>query len=260
LRVWTNRNYPEYANLTHHYATHLRMDALMFGVLLSYLYHYHQQPLVRWLERFRGLVLVVSLALLLPALVQRLGESPFLSSYGLTMLYAGFGGLVLLTATAPPGAVPLARRQWVLAIGRDSYSIYLWHMEVALHVWPLLQAALPSTTATTRLFADPFLRIVGAVLFGRLMAFLVEAPFLRLRDRYFPGRASGSLLSGACVGGGAARRAASVRACPLQPERCRHQLGCLKPPSLRAAESRAAAESQSRESQSRDETPRFAWL
>lgn len=190
LRVWTNRSYPQYANLTHHYATHLRMDGLMFGVLLSYFYHYHQQPLLRWLARFRGPVLVVSLALLLPALVQRLGESPFLSSYGLTMMYSGFGGLVLLTAAAPPGAVPLSRRQWVLAIGRDSYSIYLWHMEVALHVWPMLQAALPSTAATTRLFADPFLRIGGAVLFGRLMAFLVEAPFLRLRERYFPARAA----------------------------------------------------------------------
>lgn len=190
LRVWTNLSYPEFTNLTHHYPTHLRMDALMFGVLLSYLYHYHQRPLVRWLARFRGPVLVVSLALLLPALVQRLGASPFLSSYGLTMVYCGFGGLVLLAAVATPGTVPFSRRQWVLAIGRDSYSIYLWHMEVVFHVWPMLQAALPTTVATTRIFADPFLRIAGAVLFGRLMAFLVEAPFLRLRERYFPARAA----------------------------------------------------------------------
>lgn len=190
LRVWTQRSQPDFTNLTHHYATHLRMDALMFGVLLSYLYHYHAASLVPWLARWRGLVLVVSLLLLLPALVLRLGASPFLSSYGLTMLYCGFGGLVLLTAVAAPGTVPLSRRPWVLAIGRDSYSIYLWHMEVALHVWPMLQAALPSTVATTRLFADPFVRVGGAVLFGRLMAFLVEAPFLRLRERYFPARAA----------------------------------------------------------------------
>ncbi len=190
LRVWTSRTSPQFGLLTHHYATHLRMDTLMFGVLLSYLYHYHREPLLGLLDRCRGWVLVSSLLCISPILFHTLGKSPFLDTYGLTLLYVGMGGLVLLAATAQPGAVPLSKRKWVLAIGRDSYSIYLWHMEVVFHVWPLLQQALPTTAATTRIFADPFFRMGGALLFGRLMAYLVEARFLRLRERLFPARAA----------------------------------------------------------------------
>jgi peptidoglycan/LPS O-acetylase OafA/YrhL len=71
-------------------------------------------------------------------------------------------------------------------VGTHSYSIYLWHMPVAIWGIPLLERI-------PRLGSDWFARsafYLGAtLLFGILMAAIVEFPVLRLRDRLFPSRA-----------------------------------------------------------------------
>ena len=63
------------------------------------------------------------------------------------------------------------------AIGRCSYSIYLWHMPVALF-WCLLG---PS-------FLGVLGDIVSSVIVGVMMVLIIENPVLRLREKFFPRR------------------------------------------------------------------------
>lgn len=69
-------------------ATHLRIDALAFGVLLSFLYHFHSDALAGFVSRRRGWILVSSMVLVLPVWLMDY-YNPVNLSIGLTMLYRG---------------------------------------------------------------------------------------------------------------------------------------------------------------------------
>ena len=118
--------------------THFRIDALLFGALLSYGWIFHRERLAGSVHRFRWAIGCGSVLLLLPCLL--LPDDGFaVNTIGLTTNYLGFGGLVILTvASTARGAAPLGRALAPLApIGFYSYSIYLWHMPVALMVQSL---------------------------------------------------------------------------------------------------------------------------
>jgi peptidoglycan/LPS O-acetylase OafA/YrhL len=88
------------------------------------------------------------------------------------MVYAELPGRLLVRAVA--------------FVGSCSYAIYLWHMPV--HDWGL-------RVCQKRFGLDPFsvpgilLYGITSIVAGIVMTKLVEVPTLRLRDRFFPGRA-----------------------------------------------------------------------
>lgn len=171
--------------------THLRIDVLLLGVALAYLYHFHRADLLRVVERIRRPLLVASLALAgLPLVLDQ--SSLLMCSLGLVGLSAGWAGLLLLALTATPATHPLIAAPYaaVCRIGEYSYPMYLWHMVVLTEVrgaaarWELPLAAV--------LIAY----VVGTVLVGVGAGRLVDAPILRLRDRYFPSRSGGGPVAG----------------------------------------------------------------
>jgi peptidoglycan/LPS O-acetylase OafA/YrhL len=182
LRVHLGWELP-YRHKTHLVPTHLRLDSLFFGVLVSYFYHQYPSLFMDLAVRLRWVLMPIGALLLAPAFCVPI-ETPFISSYGFTLFYIGSGCLLV-------GAVgckaPTSRLGHALAyVGTHSYSIYLWHMPVAIWGIPLLERI-------PRLGSDWFARsafYLGATfLFGILMAAIVEFPVLRLRDRLFPSRA-----------------------------------------------------------------------
>jgi peptidoglycan/LPS O-acetylase OafA/YrhL len=136
LRVATLTLCQPFMPLTHMWPTHLRIDALFFGVVLSYYYHFEAGKLRR-VTQWRWTLLLVSLGVLLAPFLA--GEVQLMKYVGLTCLYLGFGG-VLLFAMAVPGSKALALRApaaVVAFIGTYSYSIYLWHIPFAAWLMPL---------------------------------------------------------------------------------------------------------------------------
>lgn len=172
----------EYSHLTSLYPTHLRIDSLLFGVLISYAFHFQSawcrsvftSPRRRWL--LRG-----GLALFLPAFVFELGAHPFMYTGGLTLLYLAGGAILVGSVEAAIPHNPLVRS--LAFIGSRSYSVYLWHLPVC--TWgPDLLKHIPGVNSG---YIPMVLTLVAAsLLVGIAMAELVEYPLLRLRDRWYP--------------------------------------------------------------------------
>jgi len=187
--------------LTHHAPTHFRFDALFVGVAIAYYYHFHSARFRELLSPRRGWLLVAGALLLVPAFVWP-QESPFTYTIGLTLFLTAGGlltaGLVLCDF---PSRGPIAKGA---SLGAYSYSIYLWHI-------PMRDLIVP---AIDQLWGVPLgfglrsaIYLVGSLVLGVVMAKLVELPLLRLRDRWFPPRASGLAPAAAADASGSVRGA-----------------------------------------------------
>ena len=201
-----------YDHKTHLFPSHLRLDGLFFGVLLSYGFHYHSIRFLSVAQRFRYSLAGIGVLLLLPAFYFPLESTPFISTYGLTLFYLGSGCLLVSALGWQTPTTGLATA--VAYIGSHSYSVYLWHMPVA--IW--------GTAVVGRLFAQhnnwfiyAATYLLGSIVFGVSMAILVEFPVLRIRDRLFLSR--GTPLSSEPTGPNNAlqRTGSAVMACAPPP-------------------------------------------
>lgn len=173
---------------THLYATHLRLDALTFGVYLAYWHHCRGAELARFLQRRRGGLWLFAVAALASVAGVDLRANAWMVTLGLTVSYLGAGALLLcLLDTREPQAAPKQRAhgRFLCWLGRNSYAIYLWHLPVA--VWGVgkiktsLAPGLPYP-------AELGLYFGLSLALGALATRMVEQPVLRLRDRWFPSR------------------------------------------------------------------------
>jgi peptidoglycan/LPS O-acetylase OafA/YrhL len=177
----------EYSYLTHVFPTHLRMDALFFGVALGYLYHFHSEWFFRTLRPWRYALLVVGTALLSMALIVGTPSNFYIHTFGFTQHFLGAAAIVVGTLMCQ---IPRNLLTATLAtLGSYSYSIYLWHM--AIFYWGTQQMKDAGFSWGLR----QAIFLVGAFVIGIAMAKLVELPTLRIRDRWFPSRSAGPILS-----------------------------------------------------------------
>jgi peptidoglycan/LPS O-acetylase OafA/YrhL len=171
-------------------ATHTRIDALFFGVFLGYLYHFRPQTLQKLLGPVgnRLLIGLVS-AVFLSVCYFFNRDSDFLLFIGLTALYLGYGGVLLLSLQTHG---LLSGRTEKLAdklgtatayLGKHSYSVYLWHVAVlqliAIVLRKLVHIPIP-------LFPVAIIGILTSCIVGIFFAHIIEFPVLKLRDRLFP--------------------------------------------------------------------------
>lgn len=162
-------------------ATHLRIDELLFGVTLSYLWRYEGERMRSLLMKYRTF-LGVAVAIAVPCFFVP-WTTAAMATVGFVLLQLTFGTLLLLTLVRP---IAISRSTSTLRrIGTASYSIYLWHVpwrEASNHVigWMgALGAAWPVAL---------LLYFLGSVGVGILAAALIEIPILIVRDRLFPSR------------------------------------------------------------------------
>jgi peptidoglycan/LPS O-acetylase OafA/YrhL len=182
-----NWHYREtYSHMNHLFATHLRFDALFFGVAISYAYHFHRATFIEVLHPRRILLLITGCLLLVPAFILQLETSPFIYTIGLTLFSLGSSALIiwsLLNLSRPNGRMI----SFFAMLGTYSYSIYLWHMPFAVWAIPLIERGIGTSfdfTARTAIY------LVGSIAFGIVMGKAVEVPTIRLRDRLHPTRSA----------------------------------------------------------------------
>ena len=177
---------------THHQATHLRIDSLLFGVLIGYFYHFHRSRLRQFVTRRRGWILVASCVCLLLGVI-RPHQDPWTNVVGLSGLYVGYGGILLLvlpelSVPSTEGRVLAAVRDRLVAalafVGTYSYAIYLWHPPVqsgGMRLVELVVGHLPDVV----MFG---IYVALSIAMGAFMTKAIEIPVLRWRDRLLPPR------------------------------------------------------------------------
>ena len=179
LRIinWMSR--PEYSHREFMFPTHLRIDSLMFGVLLAYYCQFTE--LLTKSKRIPATYLVCAgVALLLPAFAFSIESNPWVPVFGVILFYLGSGALVIASLRLDQSANIWLR---VLAsLGASSYSIYLWHMPFAVWGSPILQ----KITGLSSYAAWAGFYLAGSLAFGWIMHRIVEKPILAFRERYFP--------------------------------------------------------------------------
>jgi peptidoglycan/LPS O-acetylase OafA/YrhL len=166
---------------THFFPTYLRIDALMFGVLISWFYHFRPKEYAAFLKKNRHWIIGLSLiGLSLPFLFPV--EHSIMNTIGLSLLYVSFGGLVCFTEKT----VLFKHRVFepLVYIGRYSYSIYLVHLLCGPPISNFFRQYI--FTMPELEWLNKTLYFLSNIVVGILISLFIEQPFLRLRERYFP--------------------------------------------------------------------------
>jgi peptidoglycan/LPS O-acetylase OafA/YrhL len=178
-RLYTANLRPEMSHRVHYEPSHLRFDALFCGVFISYLYTFHRGLVVRLTgDQWRLPVSMASVAALAPVLFT-LPETPFAYTWGFTLTYIAFG-LLVLTAVAGPASRPGRGLRAVAGMGRYSYTIYLWHVPLAM-----VFAGIASKYAVEEHLLHAVC-IACCITVGVALSRVVELPVLKIRDRLLP--------------------------------------------------------------------------
>lgn len=164
-----------------------RFDSLFFGCLLSYLFYFKKENLIRFLQKVSAMALPCIMLLLLPGILLP-HRSAFNLTIGYTLIYIAFGWLIVNMVLLPKWSFgrwpkPLHKIAEAIAwIGFYSYNIYLWNFPLNfLLIDPLIE----KWGVTNNVIL--FICSTGAsILAGVLFSKLIEIPMLRIREKYFP--------------------------------------------------------------------------
>jgi peptidoglycan/LPS O-acetylase OafA/YrhL len=184
LRIISNIKFPEeyVLNTT---MSHLRIDSLLFGVLISFWYYFKREKLTTFylLNKFKLLSLAIVMLSFTPFIDQL--HSFFVKTIGFTMVYLSFGILLihfLIDKNVNKQLNSLFSTKivnFISKIGFCSYSIYIIHTLVIYCV-----SLLPIT--------NPILTFILVFIFsvtsGFIMTYRIEKIFLTYRDKYYSNR------------------------------------------------------------------------
>jgi peptidoglycan/LPS O-acetylase OafA/YrhL len=187
-RVFTSIRYTEFEFYTHYTPTHLRIDSLLFGVIIAWNYYFNRQWLMGFVQRFRRHLFVFAVLCLAPLFLFET-DTFYMRTAGLSFLYLGFGSLLCLFLYSHsfnrkfemivPGFIYNA----ISKTGIYSYAIYLVHIPVLNAIKRVVEGGMHLSLNNQVLFV---LYFAGSVLTGVLLFNIIELPFLKIRDRLFP--------------------------------------------------------------------------
>jgi len=163
-----------------YWATHTRIDGILYGVVLALLYH-TEPAIFRRIQSWRWLWIAL---IVITICFTRLhnSEHQWAASFAIDLANWASVGVLLLCYHHREGA----KRSWLYRaiawVGLYSYGIYLWHVSMVAPIRIITQH-LPHWPGIIFLLLSPY---VSGIVVGVVMTKLVEFPMLRLRDRLFP--------------------------------------------------------------------------
>lgn len=180
LRILSNIYLPNNENFDE---THLRIDSLFAGVVIGFAYHFHPEKLKEFYAKYK-IILITCCFIPLSFLFTHPLESVLLKTVGFSLLYISFSSLLLVFLFDVKSLSPFTRP--ISKIGFYSYSIYLFHLYLPKFVVGETYLHEGEFTLSVWVFVSFLIYFIGSILLGILMSKLVEIPFLKLRDRWFP--------------------------------------------------------------------------
>ena len=170
--------------------THLRIDAIFAGVLVSYFYHFRISYLNK-IMNYKFIIFMIILSGVIWTPFINASTSFFAKTLGFTLLYISFSFLLIyflmteninykLNSIFTPYIVNIFSK-----IGFCSYSIYTFHMFLGRYIVSAIDHSnLPFYNHRINFIITSFLCIV----FGMLITYTIEKYFLSIRDRRCPNR------------------------------------------------------------------------
>jgi peptidoglycan/LPS O-acetylase OafA/YrhL len=190
MRVYSNLYFPEIEekNIT---MSHLRMDSLLAGVLVSYLYYFKNTFLIHFFNSNK--IILTALVIL------GLSFTPFVEinyyfygkTFGFTLLYISFGIILVYFLintninTILDKIFSKAVVNAISKIGFSSYSIYIIHGFVNFFFALINTFVLNDFINVTFVFIGTS---IISILSGIFMTTYIEKYFLNIRDRLYPSR------------------------------------------------------------------------
>lgn len=189
LRIVSNVVFPEQVvrNLT---MTHLRIDSLIAGVYISYLFHFKRDQLSQTVNKYKYLLISVAfLGLVWTPFIDPV-NSFFVKTIGFTLLYISFGIILLFfildfrinERLNYLFSTPIVNI--ISQVGYCSYAIYIIHSFV-IYCSDRLYV---NYNVPYNHYIDFLGTIILSILAGAIMTYTIERYFLRIRDNYFPAR------------------------------------------------------------------------
>ncbi len=191
LRIITLLISGDATSLNYFFYTHFRIDSLAFGVLISWLSYFAPSSLDNFVRNNKYLLIGILPILFSPVFIWQ-PQSAIVVTIGFSFLYIGFGIVLLLLTTYKDkiennlAALHLSGIYRVIAwIGIYSYAIYLIHLKAGQGLSNAFKKyILPNSPEVLIIFIN----FLCSIICGFLLSLIVEKPFLRLRDKYFPSR------------------------------------------------------------------------
>ena len=176
------------------FGTHIWIDSLFFGVLLSYFWHfYFTARHHRFIHNCRWGLVLVGFGLLTPMCFFKPFDPKqiWVLEYGFILNYLAGGALLLGFLKIFAGNI-LRPARFLGFLGANSYSVYLWHMQGVI----IGASIFPQWAHGAGVWmAYCLLCHVTAWCVGIVAARIVEFSVLKLRDRWFPSKTTRSLKS-----------------------------------------------------------------
>lgn len=161
-----------------YYPTYSRLDSLLVGVSLAGLFTFY--PKVKtWMDPHGNVLLLAGIALMIGCGFLSADQTTFASSvFGYPLIAIGYGAVVA-GAVCPTCILYKFKSKITTGLATLSYSIYLIH-KIMLHVAQLIFGKLGVDVNGNLMFV---ICIISAITGALLLRYIVEKPFLRLRDR-----------------------------------------------------------------------------
>lgn len=189
-RIYANHLHPEYEPYSQFMQTHIRLDALFAGVVLSWLYHFNREGLLAFFSAYKKILVPLSILIILASFIFPKDENHYwLSVYMLAANPPAFGCLLL---AGMQSRLKFFNNNILSFIGKNSYAIYLWHQVVNgyLHDWLPMESSMKVFLIYVPVY------IAASVLIGVIATRLIEEPFLKLRNRLYPSQVKNAITAG----------------------------------------------------------------
>jgi peptidoglycan/LPS O-acetylase OafA/YrhL len=168
------------------------MDSLLAGVAVAYFHVFHRDAMAVWMRRLGPWLPPVSILLLSPVAFLA-ATDPFIYTAGFSMVSAGFALLLIAVLYPVKPAPPLGLvGRGMAQLGQVSYAFYLWHgLILSASKWLLPNGEAEGLSVWA--YTQVAINFAATLVLAFATTWLVEQPFLWLRDRWFPSRAKSPL-------------------------------------------------------------------